>query len=141
MKQETQDQEVADEYHYLTNRLDTVKVAIEGSCDDIDCDQFIYKDILIDECGPVLNHQSSCMQHLHKEHAALMRILSMQRYAQERYRSCDVCQDQLDTLGEEYTIVGYMQEIQGEEVYEYRSYCVHAGCKMEVRIPDGWKKC
>ena len=35
-----------EEYLLLTEKLETIEWALEGSCDDIDCDKYMYKDLL-----------------------------------------------------------------------------------------------
>ena len=59
--------EAKEEYFVLDERLDIVRQAISGSCDDIDCDGYLYKDLLKKKYKPVLEHNFSCMGKLKEE--------------------------------------------------------------------------
>lgn len=45
-----------DEYYFLIDKLDEVSWAIKGECNDIDCDKYLYKDLLKKRYKPILEH-------------------------------------------------------------------------------------
>jgi len=56
-----------DEYYFLIEKLDEVIWAIKGECNDIDCDKYLYKDLLKKIYKPVLEHNFSCFDKLKRE--------------------------------------------------------------------------
>ena len=130
-----------DEYYILLETLEEVNWALEGSCNDIDCDKYMYKDLLKKKYQPILEHNFSCVPKLKREKAALLRLLSMKKFKQFRYKRCDICKISLDSLGKSYTIVSFTRpsKLNGEKVYEYKGISVHKSCKKKVKVPSGWK--
>ena len=45
-----------EEYLLLTERLEEIEWALEGSCYDIDCDKYPYKDFLKNKYKHILKH-------------------------------------------------------------------------------------
>ncbi len=131
--------EIEDEYHYLTQRLDVVNWAIEGGCDDIDCDKYTYKSLLKKKYKPVLKHNYSCMEHLKREKVALLRVLSLKRFRKQRYIACPVCKKDVDELNKNSIIVSYTKPIENK-LHRYDSVLVHKKCSGKVKIPEGWKR-
>jgi len=80
-----------EEYHVLVDILDRITWAIDGSCDDIDCDKYMYKETLQKKFKPVLEHTFSCIKKLRKEKEAVLRILSQRKYTKYRYKTCSIC--------------------------------------------------
>ena len=131
-----------DEYYVLTEKLEEITWALEGKCNDIDCDRYMYKDILKKKYKPVLKHGYSCIPKLNIEENALMRLLSLNKFRKFRYKQCSVCNKKIDSLGNEFTIVSFTRPIvfKGRKVYEYKGYYAHKKCKSKVNAPNGWKK-
>ena len=73
------------EYYFLTDKLDEIIWALEGKCDDIDCDKYMYKDLLKKKYRPVLKHSFSCMKKLKREKEVLLRLLSNKKYRNYRF--------------------------------------------------------
>jgi len=135
---------IRDEYYLLTDKLDEINWALEGSCDDIDCDKYTYKDLLKKKYKPILEHNYSCMNHLKLKKEAIMRILSLKRYRKERITQCEVCKDELDKLGKTFTIVSFTRPSNDDKRFpksvEVKLIDVHKKCKKKIRIPEGWRK-
>jgi hypothetical protein len=131
-----------DEYHVLLEKLEEVNWALEGSCNDIDCDKYMYNDLLKKKYKPVLEHNFSCTPKLKREKAAVMRLLSLEKFKKFRYDKCSICKRKLDSLGKSFTIVSYTKPTKFKEkkYYEYRAAHVHKSCKKKVKIPEGWNK-
>lgn len=127
-----------EEYLLLTDMLEEVSWAIEGSCNDIDCDKYTYKNLLKKKYKPVLEHNSSCMSHLKTQKEALLRLLSMGKFKRFRYKKCEVCKKQLDKLSEDYTIVSFTRP--SKIGFEYKGISVHKKCSKNVKNIEGWKK-
>src|SRR3989344_5889909 len=96
-----------EEYYFLTEKLQEIDAALEGSCNDIDCDRYTYKYCLKKRYNPVLKHGFSCISPLKREKEAIMRIVSLSRYSKFRYGKCAVCGKKLDSLGREFSIVSF----------------------------------
>ena len=131
-----------DEYYVLTEKLEEITWALGGSCNDIDCDRYMYKDMLKNKYKPLLKHSYSCIPKLKREKEAVMRLLSFKKFKKFRYKKCEVCNLKLDSLGKDYTIVSFTRPkiSKGEKFYEYKGFRVHKQCKHKVAVPKGWKK-
>ena len=132
--------EEREEYYLLRDFLDEVNSALEGRCNDIDCDQYLYKELLKKRYSSVLEHHFSCMSCLHRQQKALLRLLSMKKFRKFRYEKCRVCQKKLDTLSDNATIVAFTKPTKNRKCYSYKSVRAHRKCSRLVRIPKGWKK-
>ncbi|MEK6827962.1 MAG: hypothetical protein AABX78_01300 [Nanoarchaeota archaeon] len=131
-----------DEYYLLTKKQEEIDWALGGSCNDIDCDKYMYKSLLKKKYKPVLKHSYSCIPKLKREKEAIMRLLSLKKFKKFRYKKCEVCNLKLDSLGKEYTIVSFTRPVisKGKKVYEYKGFRVHKRCKNKVITPEGWQK-
>ena len=131
-----------DEYYFLTEKLDEVTWAIEGSCNDIDCDKYLYKDLLKKKYKPVLEHNFSCLAKLKREKEAIFRLLSVSKFKRFRYKKCQVCKKEVDSLGKEYVIVGFMKpsEFNGQKAFQHKGIGLHGGCKKLLKTPKGWQR-
>ncbi|MBI2628689.1 hypothetical protein HYW74_01240 [Candidatus Pacearchaeota archaeon] len=131
-----------DEYYFLTEKLDEIEWALEGKCNDIDCNKYMYKDLLKKRYKPVLEHNFSCVKKLKIDKLAIMGILSQQRYKPFRYTKCHVCGINLDKLNKNNKIVGFTRKIieKKNNYYEWKGFWVHCNCEKKVKIPVGWNK-
>ena len=131
-----------DEYYFLTDKLDEVSWAIKGECNDIDCDKYIYKDLLKKKYHPVLEHSFSCMKKLKREKEAILRILSQKKYKKYRFEKCNVCKRYLDKLSNKNKIVSFTKRIKENKkvCYRWDGVWAHRKCSLKVKIPAGWKK-
>lgn len=129
-----------EEYYLLTEKLEEINAALDGNCNDIDCDKYIYKYCLKKKYKPVLKHGFSCNPSLKREKEAIMRILSLPRYKRYKYEKCIVCGKTLDTLGKEFAIVSFTRSYKDKGSFEYKGVYVHKKCKSKVTMPEGWKK-
>ena len=131
-----------EEYFVLTEKLEEIAWALEGSCNDIDCDKYMYKNILKKKYKPVLQHNYSCIPKLKREKEAVMRLLSSRKYRQFRYKRCDVCKRKVDSLGKYFTIVSFTRpsQFKGKKVFEYKGVYAHRKCRHNVAVPKGWQK-
>lgn len=131
-----------DEYYVLIEKLEEITLALDGSCNDIDCDKYIYKKLLKKKYKPVLEHGYSCIPKLKREKEAVMRLLSLKKFRQFRYKKCEVCGRKVDSLGKDYAIVSFTKpaEYKGKKVYECKLVRAHKKCRHKVHIPTGWKK-
>ena len=68
-----------EEYSFLEKNLEEITWALEGSCNDIDCDKYAYRDLLKKRYTPVLKHGFSCLPSLKKEKEAVLRLLSLKK--------------------------------------------------------------
>jgi len=129
-----------DEYFLLIEKLEEIIWALEGSCNDIDCDKYTYKNLLRKKYKPVLEHNFSCMPKLRREKEAAMHLLSLNKFRKFRYKKCGICRGKLDSLGKDFSIVSYTRPIsfKGKISYEYKSVQVHQKCKKKVKIPAGF---
>lgn len=131
-----------EEYYLLTDKLEEIEWALEGKCDDIDCDKYLYKDLLKQKYKPVLHHEFSCMKKLKMKKEAVLRILSKRRYRKYRYLKCNICRKELDKLSKLSRIVSFTKPIKkdGKVFYEWNGIWVHRNCASKVKIPAGWNK-
>lgn len=74
-----------EEYYILTDKLEEIEWSLEGKCNDIDCDKYMYKDLLKKRYKPVFEHNFSCTKKLKSEKEALLRILSQKKYKNYRF--------------------------------------------------------
>ena len=70
-------QEDKEEYYVLTDKLEETEWAIEGKCNDIDCDKYLYKDLLKKKYEPVLKHNFSCIKKLKSGSASTHAIVQL----------------------------------------------------------------
>ncbi|MBI2542322.1 hypothetical protein HYV80_06440 [Candidatus Woesearchaeota archaeon] len=131
-----------EECYVLTEKLEEITWALDGSCNDIDCDKYMYKRLLKKKYKPVLKHSYSCIPKLKMEKEAVMRLLSLKKFRQFRYKKCEVCGRKIDSLGKHYAIVSFTKpaEYNGKRVYECKLIRTHKKCKHKVSIPMGWQK-
>lgn len=130
-----------DEYFFLTEKLEEINLAFKGECDDIDCDKYIYKDILKKRYKPVLEHNFSCMDKLKRDKNAVMRLLSQKKFNKHRYQKCSVCKKKVDKLDEKNTIVSFTRpSLRSKNACEWNGLWVHSKCSKKVKIPKGWKR-
>ena len=131
-----------EEYYVLTDKLEEITWALDGSCNDIDCDKYMHKDILKKRYKPILKHSYSCIPKLKLEKEAVMRLFSLKKFNKFRYKKCNVCGRKLDSLGRDFTIVSFTRPIErnGKKFYEYKGIQLHKQCKHKVIVPTGWKK-
>ena len=127
------------EYHVLTELLDSLNGAIRGSCNDIDCDQYMYKECLKKEYPPVLEHKFSCMKALKKDKAAVMRLLGLKKFRKYRHKKCAVCKKDIDKLSGKSKIVSYQKKLDSG-LFQWDGVWSHNSCSPRVKIPKGWKK-
>src|SRR3989338_3649896 len=85
-----------EEYYILTDKLEEIEWSLEGKCNDIDCDKYMYKDLLKKRYRPVLEHNFSCMEKLRRDKSTIMKMLSDKKYKRHRYKKCAVCKKSLD---------------------------------------------
>jgi hypothetical protein len=131
---------IKNEFYFLTDKLDEINSALDGNCNDIDCDKYIYKDCLKKRYKPVLEHGFSCISFLKREKEAVMGILSLTRYKKYRYIKCNVCGKVLDRLGKEFSIESFTRPYKDKGSFEYQGIYIHKKCKNNVSTPKGWKK-
>ncbi len=130
-----------DEYYLLLEILERINWALEGSCDDIDCDKYMYKNLLQKKYKPVLNHSFSCIEKLQREKEAVLRIVSQKKYDKFRLKKCPVCRKMLDTLSAKSSLVSYTRPSPNHKNYlQWDAVWVHKKCQKKVKIPSGWKK-
>lgn len=131
-----------DEYYFLAEKLEEITWALEGSCNDIDCDKYMYKELLKKRYNPILKHSYSCIPKLKLEKEAVMRLVSLKKFNKFRYKKCAMCKRKLDYLGKNFTIVSFTRpiEFKGKKVYEYRGIYVHKQCNRKVIVPASWQK-
>ena len=134
--------ESKEEYYFLTDRLEEVEWAIGGKCNDIDCDHYMYKDLLKKKYKPVLNHGFSCMKKLRVEKEIVLRLLSQNKYKIYRFEKCVVCKKVLDKLNDKNEIVSFTKKINkdGKTYYEWKGVWTHKKCSSKVKILLGWSK-
>ncbi len=130
-----------EEYWFLTEKLEEIECAIDGKCDDIDCDKFVYKNFLKKKYKPVLEHEFSCMEKLKIEKLAVLRILSQKKYRNYRYIKCKLCKKNVDTLDEKSKIVSFTRpSLNNDKYFEWKGVWAHKKCASKIKIPIGWKK-
>lgn len=130
-----------DEYYLLEKKLEEITWALEGSCDDVDCDKYTYRDLFKKKYKPVLEHGFSCLPSLKREKEAVMRLLSLKKFRKFRYKKCDGCKKKVDSLGKEYAVVSFLRpsEFKERKAYEYKGLSIHKKCKKKVPVPQGWE--
>ena len=131
-----------EEYYFLIERLEEIEWALDGSCNDIDCDKYMYKDLLKKKYKPILEHSFSCMKKLKAEKEALLRILSNKKYKKYRFERCNVCKKYLDKLDNKSKIAGFTKLIKNNEkiYHQWNGVWIHKKCAKKVKIPKGWKR-
>ena len=130
-----------EEYLFLTERLDEIIWALEGDCNDIDCNKYLYRDLLKKRYKPVLDHNFSCMPKLKQEKEALIRILSNKKYIRYRYKKCNVCKNKLDSLNEKNKIISFTRPSKINKKYiAWNGVWIHEKCSKKVKTPEGWFK-
>ena len=134
-------QKEKDEYYFLTERLEETQWTIEGKCNDIDCDKYMYRDLLKKKYKPVLKHSFSCLSKLKMERDAILRLLSDKKYKRYRYLKCNVCKKNLDKLNDSNIIVSFTRPSKERgKYYEWKGFWAHKKCKSKIKIPKGWNK-
>ena len=128
-----------DEYYFLTEKLEEINSALEGNCNDIDCDKYIYKDLLKKRYKPILKHSFSCLKSLNREKVAVMRLLSLRKFINFRFKKCSVCKKNLDKLGGNSTIASFTRPTLDNKFYEWRGEYVHKRCLQKIKATKGWK--
>ncbi|MEK6850675.1 MAG: hypothetical protein AABX85_03820 [Nanoarchaeota archaeon] len=131
-----------EEYYLLTDKLDEIDWALDGKCNDIDCDKYLYKDLLKKRFRPVLEHNYSCMPKLKREKDAILRILSDKKYKKYRFIKCLVCKKHLDKLNNKNKVISFIKPIknEGKIYYQWKGFWVHKSCVSKAKIPKGWNK-
>ena len=133
---------IHEEYLLLTEKLEEITWALDGSCNDIDCDKYMYKNLLKKQYKPILKHSYSCIPVLKREKEAAMRLLSLKKFNKFRYEKCKVCKKKLDSLGKDYFIISFTRPVmhEGKKFYQHQLTRAHKKCKNKVIIPKGWEK-
>jgi hypothetical protein len=131
---------IKDEYWFLTEKLEEIDLALKGKCNDIDCDKYMYKDLLKNKYKPVLEHNFSCINSLKRTKNAILRILSNKRYRKCRYIKCRVCRKIIDKLDRNNEVASFHKKIKGKAAYEWNGFWIHGKCRKKVKIPKGWEK-
>ena len=131
------------EYVLLTSKLDDINLALEGSCDEIDCDKYMYKEMLKKKYRPILKHGYSCVPNLKRDKAAIMRLLGMKKFRKYRMKKCKVCSRNVDTLGNSHTIVSFTRPstYNNRIAYEWKGLHAHRTCSRKVKTPKEWERC
>ena len=131
-----------EEYYFLTDKLEEIEWALEGKCNDIDCDKYMYKDLLKKRYKPVLKHGFSCIAKLKIEKSAIIRLLANKNYKKYRLVKCNVCKKLLDKLDNKNKIVSFTKPIkEGKKTYyQWNGVWAHNECASKVEIPKGWNK-
>ena len=127
-----------EEYYFLTEKLEEINWALDGQCNDIDCDKYMYKDLLNKKYKPVLEHNFSCIKKLKSEKQAILRILSQNKYRKYRYIKCPICKDLIDQLSEKSTIRSFTRPLENK-MHEWKGIWVHKKCSKKVKTPKGWE--
>ena len=134
-------EKIRDEYYFLTDKLDEIIWALNGECDDIDCDKYMYKDLLKKKYKPVLEHNFSCIEKLTRDKETVMNILSNKKYKRYRYEKCAICKKLLDKLNDKSKIVSFTkQSPSNKEYHQWKGIWAHKNCSYKVKVPKGWKK-
>ncbi len=133
-------EKIRDEYYVLTENLDEIDWALDGNCNDIDCDHYMHKDLLKKKYKPVLKHGYSCVKGLRRDRAAVMRLLSMKKFRKYRFEKCAVCKKLLDKLDKHNKIVGFTKPIMGSKYVRWEGVWTHKGCASKFKVPEGWKR-
>ena len=126
-----------DEYCILTDKLEEINWTIYGKCNDIDCDKYMYKDLLKKRYHPVLEHNFSCMEKLRRDKSTIMKMLSDKKYKRHRYKKCAVCKKSLDKLNEKNIIVSFTRP-SDKGSCQWNGVWTHKNCSSKVKVPRGW---
>ena len=130
-----------EEYYFLTEKLEEVQWALKGKCNDIDCNKYMYKDLLKKKYKPVLNHNYSCLESLEREKSAILSLLSLKKFRKYRFKKCQVCGKKLDKLDDRNKIVSFTKpSITSKGYYEWKGYWTHKKCSSKVKTGEGWKR-
>ena len=130
-----------EEYYFLTEKLEEIEWALEGKCNDIDCDKYMYKDLLQKRYRSTLEHNFSCVEHLKRDKGAVMGLLSQKKFRKYRYGKCAVCKKELDKLADTSTIIGFTRPSPThKKYYDWKSARTHRRCASRFKIPEGWEK-
>ena|SRR3989344_8271694 len=130
-----------EEYFILTEMLEETDWALEGECNDIDCDKYMHKNLLKKKYKPVLEHNFSCLNKLKKEKTTILRLLSQKKFKKYRYTRCNVCKKYIDRLYSKNTIVSFTRQSKENKNWnEWKGIWSHNRCKSKVEIPNGWKR-
>ncbi|MDO8628347.1 MAG: hypothetical protein Q7R56_01175 [Nanoarchaeota archaeon] len=126
-------------YHFLTDKLDEITWALKGECNDIDCDHYLYKNLLKKDYS-VLSHHTSCIEALQQEKEAIVYLLSQKKFKLYRYETCPVCKNKVDKLSKLGTIISFTRPAKQKGYYEWKGFWTHKKCQKKAKIPEGWKK-
>lgn len=130
-----------DEYYFLKDKFDEIQWALEGQCNDIDCDKYMYRNLIKKKYKPVLKHSYSCIKSLKWEKEAVLRLLSLPKFRKLRYKKCAVCHKKADTLSKFATIASFTRPSQhAKEYFEWNGLWVHRRCRKKMKTPKGWQK-
>lgn len=131
-----------EEYYFLTDKLEEVNWALDGQCNNIDCDKYIYRDSLKDKNKAILEHNFSCMNKLRVEKNVILRFLSQGKYRKYRFEKCNVCKKLLDKLNDKNEVVSFTKPIKNgrKTYYQWEGVWVHRKCSPKVKVPEGWSK-
>ncbi len=127
-----------EEYYFLLEKLEEVTFALKGSCNDIDCDKYIYRDLLHKKYKPTLHHSFSCMKKLQIEKEVIFRIISQKKYEKFRYKICPICKKRLDSISDKSVIIALTKQSSVNNYYELKTIWTHKLCKKKFIIPLGW---
>ena len=130
-----------EEYYVLSDLRERVIWQIEGSCEDANCDKYIYLDLFKKKYKPVLKHSYSCIPSLKRELTTLNAVLLLPRYKKYRFRLCDICKKPYDDLDHDAApITSFIATEMRDEGYEWRGVRTHKKCQRFVKTPEGFKK-
>ncbi len=130
-----------EQYFILTDLLEKIIWSLRGYCDDIDCDKYMYKEILRKKYQPVLKHKISCIEKLEREERIILEMLADKKFRKYRYEKCIVCKKPVDTLNENNKIVSYTRPSKMRKGYsEWQGVWTHLNCSTKIKIPMGWKR-
>src|SRR3989338_1285970 len=131
-----------DEYYLLKEKLEELIWALKGQCNDIDCDKYMYKDLLKKRHNPILKHSYSCIISLKREKEAVMRLLSLKKFRRYRYKKCEACKKSIDSLGKQFKSVILTRPVNfnGKKFFELDGIDAHKQCESKKKIPEAWKK-
>lgn len=134
-------QKSREEYGFLTEKLDEVNWALQGDCNDIDCNKYLYKNLLKKKFKPILKHSYSCMEKLMREKDAILRLLSQKKFKEYRFERCYVCKRLLDKLNDKNKVVMFSKKSEkNKKYYEIKLFGIHGKCESKVKTPEGWEK-
>lgn len=136
---------VKDQYWLLTDLLDNTKWQLEGDCEDIDCNRYIYLDSMKRKSVcTVLDHKFSCVPKLKRDYKSIMGLLSEKKFRKLRYKKCDVCAKLLDTLNNKNPITTFIaKKLSGKgkiKGFECKMFRTHKQCKKMLKVPEGFRR-